>query len=264
MGIGAVVLRNDIQYQRYDLVSPRELNRVFAQIPGLGRPTVFGVRVAVVGREAAAARVARGRRDRSRRARPTNRSSIRSSCTRSTDPTPIVRAESAQRTLMIAGDGEGMVDAAERRPARRRGRDAVQRVVPDRRPRCARAVAPDATLVVTDENRSRARIWSSVLDNVGYTEQAGEKPLVDDPNDARLPLFPGERRRRATPPRSSAASRRSRRARTATRSPTRPKTAPRARIDGDLDHRVARGRARQRGRPVHPAPAAMRRSPPIT
>jgi hypothetical protein len=31
-----------------------------------------------------------------------------------------------------------------------------------------------------------------VLDNVGYTEQAGEKPLVDDPNDSRLPLFPGE------------------------------------------------------------------------
>ena len=53
-------------------------------------------------------------------------------------------------------------------------------------------VAPGTTLVVTDENRDRARIWSSVLDNVGYTEQAGEKPLVDDPNDARLPVFPGE------------------------------------------------------------------------
>ena len=37
MGIGDVVLRNDIQYQRYNLVSPRELDRVFAQIPGLGQ-----------------------------------------------------------------------------------------------------------------------------------------------------------------------------------------------------------------------------------
>src|SRR6185295_15541410 len=55
------------------------------------------------------------------------------------------------------------------------------------------AVAPDAVLVVTDENRDRARIWSSVLDNIGYTEQRGEHPLVEDPNDARLPLFPGER-----------------------------------------------------------------------
>ena len=54
------------------------------------------------------------------------------------------------------------------------------------------AVAPDAALVVTDENRDRARNWGSVLDNLGYTEQAGEKPLVADPNDARLPLFPNE------------------------------------------------------------------------
>ncbi len=28
-------------------------------------------------------------------------------------------------------------------------------------------------------------------DNVGYTEQAGEKPLVYDPSDARLPVLPG-------------------------------------------------------------------------
>ena len=42
MGIGDVVLRNDIQYQRYNLVAPRELNRVFEQIPGLGQPIGFG------------------------------------------------------------------------------------------------------------------------------------------------------------------------------------------------------------------------------
>ena len=37
-----------------------------------------------------------------------------------------------------------------------------------------------------------------MLDNVGYTEQAGEKPLVADPSDARLDVFPGEPDRRAT------------------------------------------------------------------
>ena len=42
MGVGSVVLRNDIQNQRYDLVSPRDLARLFAQIPGLGSPTGFG------------------------------------------------------------------------------------------------------------------------------------------------------------------------------------------------------------------------------
>ena len=44
---------------------------------------------------------------------------------------------------------------------------------------------------MTDENRDRARIWSSVLDNVGYTEQAGEKPLVDRPERPAAPAVPG-------------------------------------------------------------------------
>ena len=45
---------------------------------------------------------------------------------------------------------------------------------------------------------------SSVLDNVGYTEQAGEKPLVADPNDAAASAVPRRAAERARPPRSSA------------------------------------------------------------
>ena len=48
-----------------------------------------------------------------------------------------------------------------------------------------------AVLVVTDSNRRRARRWSTVRENVGYTERPGEKPLVHDPSDARLDVFPG-------------------------------------------------------------------------
>ena len=48
-----------------------------------------------------------------------------------------------------------------------------------------------AALVVTDSNRRRARRWSTVRENVGYTERPGEKPLVQDPSDARLDVFPG-------------------------------------------------------------------------
>src|SRR5262249_53897184 len=32
--------------------------------------------------------------------------------------------------------------------------------------------------------------WGSVRENVGYTERAGEKPLVADPTDNRLAVFP--------------------------------------------------------------------------
>jgi hypothetical protein len=92
---------------------------------------------------------------------------------------------------MMAGDGEGMIDAAN--AGLLDGAGVVRYSASYPEPAELRnALAPDTTLVVTDENRDRARIWGSVLDNLGYTEQAGEKPLVDDPNDARLPLFPGE------------------------------------------------------------------------
>ena len=189
MGIGDVVLRNDIQYQRYNLVSPRELNRVFARIPGLGKPIVFGAQS-----PSSQVKPAAGAReeDESDLAAPANEPSLNPVVVYPVDhPTAIVRAESAKSTLMISGDGEGLVDVSDVGLLAAAG--ATQYSASYATPAALRsAVAPDAALVVTDENRSRARIWSSVLDNVGYTEQAGEKPLVADPNDARLPLFPGE------------------------------------------------------------------------
>ena len=42
MGIGTVLARNDIQYERYDLVQPSELARLLARTPGLGQPIGYG------------------------------------------------------------------------------------------------------------------------------------------------------------------------------------------------------------------------------
>ena len=153
---------------------------------------------------------------------------------------------------MISRRRRGTRRRGRRRPARRRGRDAVQRVVPDRRRRCARAVAPDAALVVTDKNRDRARIWSSVLDNVGYTEQAGEKPLVADPSDARLPLFPGEPADALTTTQQRGVKTVAGERRTATRSRYTPEDRAARALDGDPTtawRAAALGNAR---RPVHP------------
>ncbi len=189
MGIGDVVLRNDIQSQRYNLVAPREINRVFAQTPGLGHPTVFGTPAPPALATPLAGSVEEDEVD---LAAPANEPLLNPVVVYPvSDPSAIVRSESAQRSLMIAGDGEGMVDAADVGLLSGAGVTHYSASYPTRA-KLRAAVAPDATLVVTDENRSRARIWSSVLDNVGYTEQAGEKPLVADPNDARLPLFPGQ------------------------------------------------------------------------
>jgi hypothetical protein len=190
MGVGDVVLRNDIQYQRYNLVAPRELNRVFAHVPGLGPPTVFGARApSSTGKPPAPGAKAEDEID---LAAPANELLLNPVVVYPVEQTtPIVHAESARRTLMLAGDGEGLVDAAN--AGLLNGASTTQYSASYSTPAALRAaVVPDATLVVTDENRARARIWSSVLDNLGYTEQAGERPLVNDPSDARLPLFAGE------------------------------------------------------------------------
>ena len=189
MGIGAVVLRNDIQYQRYGVVSPRELDRVFKQIPGLGAPTRFGPPTPLV----PALKAAPGAREEDEidLAAPANEPILHPVVVYPVDnPTPIVRAESAKHTLMISGDGEGMVDAANAGLLDGAGATQYSASYPSASA-LRRAVASDAALVVTDENRDRARIWSSVLDNVGYTRQAGEKSLVADPSDQPLLLFPG-------------------------------------------------------------------------
>jgi arabinofuranan 3-O-arabinosyltransferase len=190
MGIGAVVLRNDIQYQRYDLVRPHELARLFAEIPGFRAPTGYGPPAPLsTGKPPAPG--ARSE-DEISVGSPPNEPLLHPVVVYPvTDARPILRAESATRSVMLAGDGEGLVDAANAGLLAGSGVVRYSASYP-KASDLRDAIAPDATLVLTDENRARSRIWGSVHENVGYTEQAGEKPLVDDPNDNQLPLFPGE------------------------------------------------------------------------
>ena len=92
------------------------------------------------------------------------------------------------------------------------------------------AIADDTTLVVTDSNRRRARRWTSVRDNRRRDRASRTKtPLVDDPGDARLEVFPSDDRRNAVDDGPARRCVGDRDAATATRSPTRPRTRPHAR-----------------------------------
>jgi hypothetical protein len=94
---------------------------------------------------------------------------------------------------MVSGDGEGVVDAADVGLLDNAGivRYSASNTTPDA---VRAATANGAVLVVTDQNRLRAKRWSEVRDNLGFTEQAGgaDAPLTKDPGDARLPVFPGQ------------------------------------------------------------------------
>ena len=111
-----------------------------------------------------------------------------------TDPTPIVRGESTDHALMVSGDGEGLVDAADVGLLDGAGVIRYSAFVPD-----GRVAAP------RDRRRRRARrdrrqpAAGAALDDGDARPSASPsrraRPTsrsTTDPTDARLDVFPGE------------------------------------------------------------------------
>ena len=186
MGVGDVVARNDLQYERYSLVPPENLAGVLSSTPGLGAPKGYGTPSKFP--------LPAGYTDELSLAAPPETKPVAPVQVYPVDnPIQIVRAESVDRALMVSGDGEGLVDVAgtglldEAGVVRYSGSYTTNAAL-------RHATAPGDVLVVTDSNRLRARKWSSVNETLGFTEQAGaaDKPLTTDLGDARLDVFPGE------------------------------------------------------------------------
>ncbi len=186
MGVGEVNLRSDLQYERYRTPRPRNLWADIRATPGLGPPKTFGDPVPnrAIPSLPLVDEVALGTPPDA--ADPPPVAAFPVEQTR-----PIVRAEAADGVMIMSGSGEGIVDAAaagiigEGQPVLYsasfvKDPEGLQRALDD-----------NAQLVLTDTNRRQARRWGTVRENVGYTERAGEKPLVDDPTDNRLDVFPG-------------------------------------------------------------------------
>jgi arabinofuranan 3-O-arabinosyltransferase len=186
MAAGDLALRSDLQYERYRVARPRQMWDLLTSTPGLGAPVVFGADT------------------------PPNRAGpelpLLDEIELDTpvgledpppvavfpveDPVPIVRAHAASRPLFVAGDGEGLVDAASLGlvdPTQAIFYSASYAGDPGG---WATVYDQDAELLVTDTNRKRARRWGTLRENNGYTEMAGEEPLTYDPGDQRLALFP--------------------------------------------------------------------------
>ncbi|MCX7620749.1 MAG: alpha-(1-_3)-arabinofuranosyltransferase, partial [Acidimicrobiales bacterium] len=186
MGVGDVVLRADIKHERYRTARPEQMWDLLTHAPGLGDPVAFTdpifyprdprqplVDEIELGKP-------RGLQDPPRVAAfPVE------------DPLPIVRAQSARRPLLVAGDADGLVDAA-----------AIGILHPEQATFFSASFAKDPTgfdriynadaeLLVTDTNRKRAHRWGALRETTGYTERAGETPAVYDPSDQRLEVFPG-------------------------------------------------------------------------
>lgn len=189
MGVGDVVLRSDLQYERFRTPQPISTwNQWISQLPpGLSAPKKFGPPVADTPVIPFVDEISL--------ANPPGAAEPPAMADFSvTDPVPIVRAERASDPLLVAGGSEGLVDASAAGMLDTTGvvRFAASQTTAKTNKTAAAPVPFNADLLLTDSNRKRAERWGTVRENYGYVETATGKPLVKDPNDARLPVFPGE------------------------------------------------------------------------
>jgi arabinofuranan 3-O-arabinosyltransferase len=187
LGVGDIVLRSDLQYERYRTPRPRTLwASLRERTEGIGEPVGYGDPTPnrAIDRLPLRDEVYLSSEQGADDPPPVAVLSVE-------DPLPIVRARSASSPVLLAGDGEGLVEAA---AAGLLGGDGVvlysAALTDDER---AEAVEDGALLVLTDTNRQRGRRWATMRDNAGYTESRGESPVRDDPSDNRLPLWPDAR-----------------------------------------------------------------------
>ena len=182
MGVGDVVLRNDLQTDRWGLLPAQRLWETFGEdgTPGFNAPQLFGKKIP--GRLAFPAI---GDLTQPASAAP---SPPPVAIMAVKDPLPIVRTKSADSPMVVDGDGEGVMDVAGA------GLLDANRLLfyaapYEKDPKVLRDLPPDSALVITDSNRRRGMRWSGLSANYGYTEQAGETALRDDPSDQRLEAF---------------------------------------------------------------------------
>ena len=184
--VGTVVLRSDLEYERFNTPRPRLLWSLLTQplAPGLKPPKVFG----------------RPTPNRASRQLPMLDNVELRIPSGAEDPppvaafdvegaVPIIHSAPSEQPVLLVGDGEGIVDAAAAGLIDGHQLVLESAALDDRE--LARALRADADLVLTDSNRRRsAHYFSRIRDAYGYTERAGETaPHGDDV--FRLEPFPG-------------------------------------------------------------------------
>ncbi len=186
LGVGDIVIRNDLAYERYQTARPRTVSTLLTPTPeGLDDPVGFG------STEPNRADADLPLLDEQELSTPNGTPWPRQvEIYTVQDAQGIVRAHANQRSVVLAGDGEGVVTAASAglidgtEPLFYAASLDADATLADQ------AIDPDATLVITDSNRRRAMRWRTNRGTSGYTERAGESPLVRDTADTRLDPFP--------------------------------------------------------------------------
>ncbi|MGI8492402.1 MAG: alpha-(1-_3)-arabinofuranosyltransferase domain-containing protein [Acidimicrobiales bacterium] len=185
MSAGQVLLQSDLQYERYALPLPQVIWQQLDPAPaGLSQPAGFGS-------PAATKPIKYPQLDQYQLGLPTGASYPPPLAVFSVPGArPIVRAEPADEPLVVAGSGQGLLEAA---GAGLLGGDQsvfYSGSFASDPAGLARLLAAGAALLVTDTNRLAADRWGSLRDNTGVVQQARVAPLATDPSNYPIPLFP--------------------------------------------------------------------------
>jgi arabinofuranan 3-O-arabinosyltransferase len=183
---GDVVVRSDLEYERFETPNPRALWALLtgANVTGLGEPGLYGDPVRnEAGPELPALdeiELAAG----NSREEPSPVAVFPV-----VDPEPIVRTAPVDRPIVLSGDGDGIVDAAAAGLVDGRALVLQATSLPD--DVLEDALDAGADLVVTDTYRRRIQTWFyAIRDTRGPTERVGE--TLDEPSgyDHRLDPTP--------------------------------------------------------------------------
>ncbi|MDH3706437.1 MAG: alpha-(1-_3)-arabinofuranosyltransferase, partial [Acidimicrobiia bacterium] len=188
MSVGDVVLRSDLKYERYRTPRPPLTWAQLRATPGLADPVGYGPTTPnVAGPEqtlvdelelALSADV--------EHPPAVARFEV-------ADPLPVVRTHAEAGATVIAGDAETLVDLASLDLLDPEALVVYSASLADDPDTLDELLAADATVVVSDQNRRQARKWGLIRENTGYVERVDEEPLVYDPGDYRLEVFPDQR-----------------------------------------------------------------------
>lgn len=185
MSAGQILLRSDLQYERYHLPLPKYLwLEMTSPQANLGQPTTFGP-------PNPAKQIRYPLDSELRLGLPTGEPEPPALAVFDvSDPRPLARAERQKSPLVVAGDGSGLVNAAAAGLLNSDQAILYSAAMDDSQLRSASAAG--ATLVLTDTDTKSLQRWGSLRDNQGAVQQPGVKQLSSNPSDYSLPVFPNQ------------------------------------------------------------------------
>ena len=184
MGVGDVVLRSDLQFERFRTPRPVDLWARVRDAPGFDRLIEFGNPVPNV---AGPQRPLLDQHTLSRSVGAEDPAPV--VVLPVTDPVAILRTADPTRPILVSGDAEGIVAAAGE------GLLAVGRPLfltgsfSDDPGRVLDLVGPGTRIVLTDSNRKDGHRWGTIRETAGYTERIDERAMGLDLSDHALTVI---------------------------------------------------------------------------